>query len=216
MPKLNLYSQSGEVIGEVHPSQRLYTERINVPVLHQVVVGYLANRRVGTASTKSRSEVKASGRKLYRQKHTGRARAGDAGSPTRVGGGVAFGPKPRSYRQHTPKKMRRLALMHAIADKFQNDNVTVIDRIELERPKTKSIVQILNSLGLEGKVLIVLESHDRNVYLSARNIPGVHTCRWSDLNAYDVLWHDKLLITKGALENLQAKFAPEPEEVAAS
>jgi large subunit ribosomal protein L4 len=216
MSSLKVYSQSGEIIGEVQPSDRFYREEINVPVLHQVVVAYLANRRRGTASTKTRSEVRGSGRKLYPQKHTGRARAGDAKSPIRIGGGVAFGPRPRSYRQFTPKKMRRLALLHAIADKFQNDNVIVVDRIEIERPRTKAVVQMLDALGLSGKVLIVLDSHDRNVYLSARNIPGVNTCRWNDLNAYDVLWHDKLLMTKGALENLEAKFVSISKEVAAS
>jgi len=210
MATLTLYNQNGEAIGEVQPAEGFYKQKINVPLLHQVIVAYLANKRRGTASTKTRGEVKGSGRKLYPQKHTGRARAGDIRSPIRVGGGVVFGPKPRSYRQNTPKKMRRLALLHALADKFQNDNVIVVDKIEIERPKTKAVVQMLNALNLtDTKVLIVLGELDRNVYLSARNIPGVDTMVWSDLNAYDVMRYEKLLMTKDALEKIQGKFAKE-------
>lgn len=214
MAVLTLYNQNGEVIGEIQPAEGFYKQKINVPLLHQVIIAYLANRRRGTASTKTRGEVKGSGRKLYPQKRTGRARVGDIRSPIRVGGGVAFGPKPRSYRQNTPKKMKRLALLHALADKFQNDNILVVDKIDIEKPKTKAMVQILNALNLKGsKVLIVLGEPDRNVYLSARNIPGVDTMVWSDLNAYDVMCYEKLLMTKEALEKIQAKFA---EEVGAS
>ena len=146
---------------------------VNAAVVHQCVVAYLANQRRGTASTKSRSEVKGSGRKLYRQKGTGRARVGDAGSPIRVHGGVAFGPKPRSYRQRTPKQVRRLGVKSALADRFQNEQCVLIEDFTLERPRTKDIVSILNALNLEGKVLFVLDEHNSNIYLSLRNIPHV-------------------------------------------
>jgi large subunit ribosomal protein L4 len=182
--------------------------RINRDVLHQAVVMHLANRRTGTASTKGRSEVRGSGRKFYRQKGTGMARAGSRRSPLRVGGGVAFGPKPRDYGYKVPKKVRRLAIKCALADKLQNDNVLVVDAINLERPKTKQIVDIMGKLGLSSdeKTLIVLDAHDENVLYSARNIPRLNVCVWDTLNTYDILWHDKLLVTQSALEKIEDRW----------
>jgi large subunit ribosomal protein L4 len=193
-------------MGNLDVSDDFVNAEVNKDVLHQVVVAQLANMRSGTASTKSRSEVTGSGRKLYRQKGTGRARAGDKKSPTRVHGGVAFGPKPRSFRQATPKKMLRLALHSAVADKFQHNNVTIIDDINMEEPKTREMVGLLQSLDLEGKILIVLDADNKNVYYSARNIPQVNVCTWNLLNTYDILWHDKLLITQAAVQKLEEKF----------
>lgn len=206
MPTVNVLTRSGEVMGNLDMSDDFVNAEVNKNVLHQVVVAQLANMRSGTASTKTRAEVVGSGRKLFRQKGTGRARAGNSKSPTRVHGGVAFGPKPRSFRQSTPKKMLRLALRSALADKFQNNNVTIIDDINLERPKTKEVVGLLQNLGLDGKILIVLDADNRNVYYSARNIPQVNVCTWNLLNTYDVLWHDKLLITQAAVQKLEEKF----------
>ena len=206
MATLNVHNQSGEVLREKELADSFTDAEVHTAVVHQCVVAYLANQRSGTASTKSRSEVKGSGRKLYRQKGTGRARVGDAGSPIRVHGGVAFGPKPRSFRQRTPKRVRRLGLKSAIADRFQNDQCILIEDFTLERPRTKDMVSVLSALNLEGKVLFVLDEHNPNIYLSIRNIPQVNSCTWDKLNIYQVLWHDKLVITERAAEKLEAKF----------
>lgn len=206
MATLNVHNRSGEVLREKNLADSFTQAEVNTFVVHQCIVAYLANQRSGTASTKSRSEVSGSGRKLYRQKGTGRARVGDSGSPIRVHGGVAFGPKPRSYRQHTPKQMRRLGLKSALADRFQNEQCVLIEDFTLERPRTKEIVSLLNALNLEGKVLFVLDEHEPNIYLSLRNIPKVNSCTWDMLNVYQVLWHDKLVITERAAEKLEAKF----------
>ena len=207
MATLNVHNRSGEVLREKDLSDSFTHAEVNAAVVHQCVVAYLANQRRGTASTKGRSEVRGSGRKLYRQKGTGRARVGDARSPIRVHGGVAFGPKPRSYRQHTPKQVRRLGLKSALADRFRNEQCLLIEEFTLERPRTKEILSVLNALNLEGKVLFVLDEHSPNIYLSLRNIPKVNCCTWDTLNVYQVLWHDKLVLTEGAAEKLEAKFS---------
>lgn len=206
MATLDVYNRSGEVIHQKELSEDFTSAPVNEAVVHQCVVAHLANQRSGTASTKTRGEVKKSGKKLYRQKGTGRARAGDSGSPTRVHGGVAFGPRPRSYRQHVPKKVRRLGLCSALTDRFQNDQCRVIEEFTLDQPRTKDVVQFLDALNLDGKVLLVLDQHNQNVHLSVRNIPQVNSCVWDILNVYDVLWHDKIVITELAAENLQEKF----------
>lgn len=202
----DVYNQSGEVVDTVEMADKFVDGEINEAVVHQVIVSHLANRRSGTASTKTRSEVSASGRKLYRQKGTGRARAGASSSPTRVHGGVAFGPRPRSYRQKTNKKVRKIAISSILTDKLQNENLAVIDEINIEKPKTKKVVEILDKLNLSGKVLVVLDTNDKNVYLSARNIPGVGVTTSELLNAYDAIWHDKLLFTKIAIEKLHERL----------
>ncbi len=206
MATLNVHNRSGEILHEKNLADTFTNAKVNTDVVHQCVVAYLANQRSGTASTKSRSEVRGSGRKLYRQKGTGRARVGDARSPIRVHGGTAFGPKPRSYRQRTPKRVRRLGLKSAIADRFQNEQCILIEDFTLERPRTKDIVALLNALNLDGKVLFVLDEHEPNIHLSLRNIPQVHCCTWDMLNVYEVLWHEKLVITERAAEKLEAKF----------
>jgi large subunit ribosomal protein L4 len=206
MATLNVHNRSGEVLREKDLADSFTHAEVNTAVIHQCVVAYLANQRSGTASTKSRSEVRGSGKKLHRQKGTGKARVGDAGSPIRVHGGVAFGPKPRSYRQSTPKQVRRLGLKSALADRFQNEQCLLIEDFTLERPRTKDIVSILNAMNLEGKVLFILDEHDTNIYLSLRNIPKVNSCTWNMLNVYEVLWHDNLVITERAAEKLEAKF----------
>ena len=206
---MNIYNQSGESVGWVELSSDILVTPVNKDVLHQVVVMHLANRRTGTAYTKGRSEVHGSGRKLYRQKKTGLSRAGSRRSPLRVGGGVAFGPKPRDYGYKVPKKVKRLAIKCALADKFQNDNVLVVDAIRLDHPKTKQMISIIDKLGLfsNEKILVVLDAFDENVLYSARNIPRVNVCVWSTLNTYDILWHDKLLVTQNALEKIEERWA---------
>ena len=206
MSTLDVHNIAGAVLHEKELADAFTDAEVNGPVIHQCVVAYLANQRQGTASTKTRSEVKGSGRKLYRQKGTGRARVGHAKSPNRVHGGVAFGPKPRSYRQATPKRVRRLGLHSALADRFQNQQCILVEDFTLERPRTKDIVNMLKAVNAEGKVLIVLNEHSPNIRLSVRNIPQVNACTWESLNVYQVMWHDTLIITENAAEQLESKF----------
>ena len=207
MAALDVYNRSGDTQKQRELSDAFVNAPINEAVIHQCVVAHLANQRRGTASTKTRSEVRGSGKKLYRQKGTGRSRAGDAQSPIRVHGGVAFGPKPRSYRQRTPKKVRQLGLQSALAGKFQSDDCILIGDFVLDAPKTKDMVQVLGNLGLADKVLFVLGEPESNIHLSVRNIPNVNSCVWNTLNVYDVLWHDKIVFTESAAEKLEEKFA---------
>jgi len=209
---MDVYNRNGESVAQTESDEYFTDIPVHKAALHQAVTAQLANMRSGTASTKTRAEVKFGKRKLFRQKGTGRARAGTRGSPTRIHGGVAFGPKPRSFRQHTPKKMRRLALLSALADKFQNDNVVILEALEIEGPKTKEMAGLLQALNLDGKILFVLDDEDKNVFLSVRNIPNVNACVWNLLNTYDILWHDKLLITQAAVEKLEQKFRGAPEQ----
>jgi large subunit ribosomal protein L4 len=206
MAAFDVYNRSGTVLHQKELADEFVNATVNEAAVHQCVVAYLANQRRGTASTKTRSEVKGSGKKLYRQKGTGRARAGDAQSPIRVHGGVGFGPKPRSYRQYTPKKIRRRGLHSALADKFQNDNCFLMENFTLEHARTKTIVELLDAFKLEGKILFVVGAQEPNIYLSVRNIPRVNSCTWDTLNIYDVLWHDKIVLTESAVEQLERKF----------
>ena len=206
MSTLDVHNVSGAVLREKELADAFTDAEVNATVIHQCVVAYLANQRQGTASTKTRSEVKGSGRKLYRQKGTGRARVGHAKSPIRVHGGVAFGPKPRSYRQATPKRVRRLGLHSALADRFQNQQCLLVEDFTLDRPRTKDMVNMLKAMNAEGKVLLVLNEHCQNINLSVRNIPQVNNCTWDNLNVYQVMWHDTLIITENAAEKLESKF----------
>ena len=206
MSTLDVHNNSGEVLREKELAEAFTDAEVNGPVIHQCVVAYLANQRQGTASTKTRSDVRGSGRKLYRQKGTGRARVGHAKSPIRVHGGVAFGPKPRSYRQYTPKRVRRLGLHSALADRFQNQQCILVEDFALERPRTKDMVRMLKSVNAAGKVLLILDEPNQNIHLSVRNIPKVNVCTWDTLNVYQVMWHDTLIITENAVEKLESKF----------
>ena len=206
MATLDVHNKSGAVLHEKELADAFTDAEVNGHVIHQCVVAYLANQRQGDASTKTRGEVKGSGRKLHRQKGTGKARVGDAGSPIRVHGGVAFGPKPRSYRQYTPKRVRRLGLHSALADSFQNQQCILVEDFTLERPRTKDVINMLKALNAEGKVLFILDEHSPNIYLSVKNIPKVHSCTWNTLNVYQVMWHDTLIISEKAAEKLEFKF----------
>ena len=208
MASMNVYNQSGENVGQVELMSDILETAINKDVLHQVVVMQLANKRVGTASSKNRSEVRGSGKKLFRQKGTGFARVGGKRSPIRIGGGVAFGPRPRDFGYKVPKKVKRLAIKSALADKFQNDNIFVIDSINFEIPKTKQMINILDKLGITSdlKTLIVLDEQNSNVLRSAKNVPRLNVFVWNTINTYDILWHDKLVITQKALANIEETF----------
>jgi len=213
MTSMNVYNQSGQNIGQIEVSSDIFETVINQGVIHQVVVMHLANKRVGTASTKRRDEVAGSGRKLFRQKGTGMARAGSRRSPLRIGGGSVFGPKPRDYGFTVPKKVKRSAIKSVWADKFQNDNIVVVDSLNFDRPKTKQILAIMKSLGLsDTKTLVVLDESNDNVYYSARNVPRLNVRVWNTISTYDILWHDKIVVTQNALKNIESTFWSQTEQ----
>ena len=213
---MDVLNQTGESVGQIELSSDLLETAINKDVLHQVVVMHLANKRHGTASTKGRSDVRGSGRKLYRQKGTGMSRAGSRRSPLRVGGGVTFGPKPRKHGFGVPRKVRHLAIKCALADKFQNKNVLIMDSIDLDSPKTKQMIGIMDNIGVSSdkKTLFVLDAPSENVFYSVRNIPRVDVCVWESLNTYDILWHDKLVVTQEALGKIEERWAKPKEQTA--
>ncbi|SES89820.1 50S ribosomal protein L4 [Anaerobranca gottschalkii] len=207
MPKVSVYNILGEVVSEMELNPKLFDSEINEAVMHQVVLAHLAAKRQGTASTKSRGEVRGGGRKPWRQKGTGRARHGSTRSPIWVGGGIAFGPKPRTYGFTVPKKVRRLAMYSALSSKVKGNNLIVVDQINFETPKTKEVVKMLNNLKVEGKALIVTATPDSVVYKSARNIPGVQTAVADSINVYDLLKHKTVVMTQEAVKKVEEVFA---------
>jgi large subunit ribosomal protein L4 len=198
MAFLDIYNVSGEKISQRDIKEEVFNVAIREDVIHQVVRAQLAGYRSGTASSKNRSKVKASTRKLWRQKGTGRARAGASSSPTRRGGGVAFGPRPRDYSFKVNKKMRRSALRMALADKFKAGQIFVVEDIKMDEIKTRSFIEILRNLELEN-VLIVTDERDENLEKSSRNVRHVKLLRAEGLNVYDILTHKSLLFTGPAL-----------------
>jgi large subunit ribosomal protein L4 len=208
MPTTTLYSRTGEEIGEVELPEELFSAPINAAVLHQVVIAQLAGRHLGTHDTKKRGEVSGGGKKPYRQKGTGRARQGSIRSPHYRGGGVVFGPHPRSYAQRLPRQMRRLALVGALTAKLDDGAICVIDDFALEGPKTRDLVGVIDALGRsEGRVLIVAPDTNETLILSARNLPGVEVIRADSLNVVAVLNADTVLIEQPALSTMEEVYA---------
>ncbi len=206
MPKVAVYNMAGAQVGEMELSDSVFGIEPNEAVVHQVVKAQLANRRVGTASTKTRGMVRGGGRKPWRQKGTGRARAGSRRSPLWRGGGTVFGPHPRDYSIRLPKKVRRLALKSVLSDKVNNGEIVVLEALTFEEPKTKRIIEVLNALNVVGKALVVTADGDINVTKSARNIPGVKPLRADFINVYDLLAYDKLVITKDAVAKVEEVY----------
>ncbi|WP_411954453.1 50S ribosomal protein L4 [Alkalibacillus sp. S2W] len=200
MPKVALYNQTGSQVGDAELAENVFGIEPNEVVLHDAVVMQQANLRQGTHKVKGRSEVSGGGRKPWRQKGTGRARHGSIRSPQWVGGGTAFGPTPRSYSYKLPKKVRRLALLSALASKVKSDEIYVLDELNFEAPKTKEVVTLLSNLNIDGKALIVTANENENVALSANNLQGVEVLTVDDINVLDLMKHDALLITKEAAE----------------
>jgi large subunit ribosomal protein L4 len=198
---------TGKASGKVDLDDGLFGVDPNVPVMHQVVTAQLAARRAGTQSTKTRAEVAGGGAKPWRQKGTGRSRQGSIRAPQWRGGGVALGPKPRSYRQRTPKKMVRLALASALSDRRADDKVVVLDDWGIDAPSTRQAVEVLGKVGVEGRVLAVLTRDDDAVWKSLRNLPDVHVLTTDQLNAYDVLVSDWVVFTKASLPQPKAAKA---------
>jgi large subunit ribosomal protein L4 len=207
MPKVALYSQNGSKVGEIELNASVFGIEPNKSVLFDAVLMQRASLRQGTHKTKIRSEVAGGGRKPWRQKGTGRARQGSIRSPQWRGGGTVFGPVPRSYSYKLPKKVRRLAIKSALSTKALEENILVLENLALETPKTKDFKGILTGLSVEKKALIVTADLDENVALSARNIPGVTVVTANGINVLDVLNHDKLIITKAAVEKVEEVLA---------
>lgn len=208
MPKVPVYNMAGEQIDEIELKEEIFNARVNPALLHQAVVMYEANRRAGTAATKTRAMVSGGGRKPWRQKGLGRARHGSIRSPIWRKGGVVFGPVPRDYRQKMPKKMRRAALRSALSAKVRDGELVVVDQLTLDSPKTREVVSLLRNLRLENaKPLIVLAEADDNVRLAARNVPGVKTIEARELNTYDVLKHPRVLFTREAVARVEEALA---------
>ena len=207
MATANLYSEAGEAKGTVDLPASLFEQPVHKQALYEAVRNYLANQRQGTHDTKTRAEVKASTAKLYRQKGTGRARAGSAGSPTRVGGGVAFGPHPRDYSYTLPRKIKRTALKSALSDRAGSERITVIEDFAMDAPKTRKFADLFKAMDLPGRhTLLILDAEGGNLYRSARNLKGVRVLRASELNAYTILWADNLVFTQKALSGAEEVF----------
>jgi len=205
VPVVELKDMNNNIIGKLNLKDEVFGLETRPAILHEGVTNYLANQRQGTHATKTKGLVRGGGRKPWKQKHTGRARAGSNRSPLWRGGGIIFGPMPRDYSYNLPKKVKKIAMKTALSMKVSNGAITVIDGFSLKQPKTKDMIATLKNLGLEGeKVLIVTHEKDEVVTLSARNIPGVKVMRASDLNSYDVIISNKLLMTRDAISRLGA------------
>jgi large subunit ribosomal protein L4 len=207
MPQTTLYARTGEAIGTVELSEELFAAPINAAVLHQVVTAQLAGRRLGTSDTKTRGEVAGGGKKPYRQKGTGRARQGSRRAPHFTGGGVVFGPHPRSYAQRLPRKMKRLALRGALTAKLGGDAIRVLDAFGLEAIRTKDLLGVLGNLKVAGRVLIVSPARDERLDLSARNLARVVVLLADSLNVVDLLNADTIVIEQPALARLEEVYA---------
>jgi len=207
MPKVDLYNMKGEVVGDIQLSDNIFGAEVNKLALHTVVVNQLANKRQGTQSTKTKSEVRGGGKKPWRQKGTGRARQGSIRSAQWIKGGIVLGPKPRSYRYTLSKKLRRIALKSALSSKVSCNEIFVLDILALDAIKTKSMVGILNSLKVGSSALIVVDSKNENVVKSAKNIPGIKTAFVNTINVFDILKYDKFIITKDAVEKVEEVYA---------
>ena len=202
--ELSVKNRNGEVVGSVDASDRVWSAPSNDALLQQVVVAQLANRRQGTHETKTRGQVSYSTRKLRAQKHSGRARLGSRKSPTLVGGGVIFGPHTRSYRQRTPKKMRRQALRVALSDKVREDRLTVLEEFDLDAPSTKDVVKLIDTLDLRGTTLLVVEENDPDVVLSTRGAERVDVIYADGLNATTAVSVRNIVATRAALERIDS------------
>ena len=193
MPTVATYNQSGVKVGEIQLNDAVFGVEVNEAVMHQAVVRQLSNERLGTHATKTRGMVRGGGRKPWKQKGTGRARSGSSRSPIWIGGGTTFGPQPRSYYKAMPRKARRLAVKSALSDKVNNSELYVLEEITLAAPKTKEVLNIINSFNVG----------DANVERSARNIQGVKALACEGMNIFDLLHYDKLFITKGAVAKIE-------------
>ena len=206
MPKVALYNVEGSQVGDVALSDSVFATEINETLMYEAVNMFLASQRRGTASSKERGEARGGGRKPWRQKGTGRARHGTIRSPLWVGGGVTFGPKPRDYSYKMPKKAKRKAIKSALSAKVKNGEIVVLEDLTMSAPKTKKIIELLENLKINNKAMIVTGKSDLNVYRSTRNIPGVSSALANNLNVYEILNHDYLVLTQDAVSVIEEVF----------
>jgi len=207
MPKVSVFNVDGKEVGQLDLAEGVFGLEPNVHVLHSAVLLQQATVRSGTHDTKGRSEVRGGGRKPWKQKGTGRARQGSIRAPQWKGGGIVFGPTPRSYGFKLPRKVRRLAIKSALSSKVAENQLIVLDALSLAQPKTKEFAKILNNLKVSRKALVVTADFEQNVALSARNIPGVKFVSADGINVLDVMKHDQLIITKDAVAKVEEVFA---------
>jgi large subunit ribosomal protein L4 len=210
--QIDLYNISGDKVGKIEVSDDVFGIAVNEAVVHQAYTRQMANKRQGTASTKTRGEVSRSSRKLYAQKGTGRARRGAADSPVLVGGGIAFGPHPRSYRQAMPKKMRRLAIKSVLSDKVNNGLLKIVDSFDLEQPKTRDMFKILIALGIDTTALLATTASDTNLVVASRNLTGVKTLPARLLNVTDMLSHRMLVMSRDAVTVVEELWGQKSED----
>ena len=207
MPKVDVYNMQGKKVSDVELNEAVFGIEPNENIVHSVLVNYLANQRQGTQSTKTRAEVRGGGRKPWRQKGTGRARQGSIRAPQWIKGGIALGPKPRSYKYTVNKKERRLAIKSLLSSKVLENELTVVDTFAFDTIKTKQMVNALTNLKVEGKTLILLADKNENVQKSARNIEGVKTTLVNTINVYDLLKYKNLVITLDTVKKLEEVYA---------
>ena len=207
MATIKVLNMSGQDAGTMELNDEIFGIEPNQNAVHEVVRNYLANRRQGTQSAKTRAEVRGGGRKPFRQKGTGRHRQGSSTDPSQIGGGIVFAPKPRSYRYNVPKSLRRLAMKSALSAKVQDNEMIVLDELSLEAPKTKEMVKILSNVNADKKALIVTAEKNENVVKSASNIPGVRTAVVTSMSVYDIVNHTNFIITKDAISKLEAVYS---------
>ncbi len=207
MPKIDVYDMKGKKVSDVELSEKVFGIKPNEAIVHSVLVNYLANQRQGTQSTKTRAEVSGGGKKPWRQKGTGRARQGSIRAPQWIKGGIALGPKPRSYSYSVNKKERRLAIRSILSSKVLEKELTVLDKLELKEIKTKTMVKLFADLKVEGKTLIILPEKNDNVYMSARNIEGVKTILLNNINVFDLLKYSNLILPLDTVKKLEEVYA---------
>lgn len=212
MPSANVYDMDGQIVREEHLDNYVFGAPINMAVLHQVVTAQLVNRRQGTASTKTRAEVRGGSKKPYRQKGTGRARQGSTRAPHWRGGGTVFGPRPHPYERAIPRKMKRIAIRSALSDKAANGRILLMERIEIDAPRTKDMKALLSNLPVTRTVLLLLPARDENVILSARNIPAIRLGHVDSTNVIELLKYDHLLMTLETARILVKKFGRDADD----
>ena len=206
MPTVGVFNKEGNKVSDMELSESVFAVEVNEYALHQVVVALLANKRQGTQSTKTRSEVRGGGAKPWRQKGTGSARQGSIRAPQWIKGGIVFAPKPRDYRNSVPKSMRKVAMKSALTSKVQENQMIILDTLNFEAPKTKNIVEMLKALEANKALIITAESNEV-VYKSARNIQGISIIPANNINVYDLLKYEKLIITKDAVSKIEEVYA---------
>ena len=207
MPKVDVYDLKGKKVSDIELADSVFGIEPNENIVHSALVNYLANQRQGTQSTKTRAEVRGGGKKPWRQKETGRARQGSIRAPQWVKGGIALGPKPRSYKYSVNKKERRLAIKSILSSKVLEKELTVVDKLEVKEVKTKTMVKALSDLKVEGKTLIVLPEKNNNVYMSSRNIEGVKTILLNNINVFDLLKYTNLILPLDTVKKIEEVYA---------